>query len=221
MAKIKQIPLRNQVRDRIAEQLWKGVYSFGDDLNEAQLATELGVSRTPLREGLVMLASEGLIEALPNRGFHVPNVDANAVAEIYLVLGSLECLAVQTATGDLQRFATDLERINQRVSKPGASKQARNKADVDWHERLISNCGNETLYRELRSLRARSRSIDGALLRGLANAEGSGSEHAEIASLISTGDLQAAAIKVNEHWVEGIAVVTRWMDEMTEKEVVT
>jgi DNA-binding GntR family transcriptional regulator len=89
MAQIKQIPLRNQVRDRIAEQLWKGVYSFGDDLNEAQLATELGVSRTPLREGLVMLASEGLIEALPNRGFHVPNVDATAVAEIYLVLGSI------------------------------------------------------------------------------------------------------------------------------------
>ena len=64
MAQIKQIPLRNQVRDRIAEQLWKGVYSFGDDLNEAQLATELGVSRTPLREGLVRRASDGLIDAL-------------------------------------------------------------------------------------------------------------------------------------------------------------
>ena len=216
MTQIKKIPLRNQVRDRIAEQLWKGVYSFGDDLNEAQLATELGVSRTPLREGLVMLASEGLIEALPNRGFHVPNVDANAVAEIYLVLGSLERLAVQTATGDLQRLATDLERINQRVLKPDASKQVRNKADVDWHERLIANCGNETLCREIRSLRARSRSIDGALFRGLANVEGSSREHTEIARLISASDLQAAAKKVNEHWVEGIAVVTRWMNEMTE-----
>jgi DNA-binding GntR family transcriptional regulator len=84
----------------------------------------------------------------------------------------------------------------------------------------ISNCGNETLYREIRSLRARSRSIDGPLFRGLANAEGSSREHTEIARLISAGDLQAAAKKVNEHWVDGIAVVTRWMDEMTEKEVV-
>jgi hypothetical protein len=133
---------------------------------------------------------------------------------------SPECLAVQTATGDLQRLATDLERINQRVSKPDASKQVHNKADVDWHERLISNCGNETLYREIRSLRARSRSIDGPLFRGLANAEGSSREHTEIARLISAGDLQAAAKKINEHWVDGIAVVTRWMDEMTEKEVV-
>jgi DNA-binding GntR family transcriptional regulator len=213
MAQIKQFPLRNQVRDRIAEQLWKGVYSFGDDLNEAQLAKELGVSRTPLREGLVMLASEGLIEALPNRGFHVPNVDAKAVAELYLILGSLESLAVQTASGDLQQLATDLERINQRISINDASRQARNKADAQWHERLTGNCGNETLCRELRSLRARSRTIDGALFRGIANIDGSSEEHKEIAHLVRTENLQAAAKMVNEHWVEGIAVVTGWIDE--------
>lgn len=217
MAQIQQLPLRNQVRDRIAKQLWEGVYSFGDDLNEAQLAKELGVSRTPLREGLVMLASEGLIEALPNRGFHVPAVDANAVAELYLILGSLESLAVQTATGDLQRLGTDLERINQRISKPNATYPARNKADADWHERLIANCENETLCREISSLRARSRSIDGALIRGLANAEGSGEEHSKIAQLISKGDLPAAAKYVNEHWIKGIVVVTSWIDEMTDK----
>ena len=84
MAKIEQIPLRNQVRDRIAEQLWRGVYSFGDDLNEARLAAELGVSRTPLREGLVMLASEGLIEARPNRGFHVPAVRAASTSRSHV-----------------------------------------------------------------------------------------------------------------------------------------
>jgi DNA-binding GntR family transcriptional regulator len=217
MKQIKQLPLRNQVRDRIAEQLWKGVYTFGDDLNEARLAKELGISRTPLREGLVMLASEGLIEALPNRGFHVPGVDANAVAEIYLILGSLESLAVQTAAGDLQRLATDLEKINRRVSKQDASNQARNRADADWHERLIANCGNETLFREVRSLRARSRSIDGALFRGLANVEGSHKEHTEIAQLISAGNLRAAAKRVNEHWVGGISVVTSWINETMEK----
>jgi DNA-binding GntR family transcriptional regulator len=220
MAKIQQFPLRNQVRDRIADQLWTGAYSFGDDLNEARLATELGVSRTPLREGLLMLASEGLIVALPNRGFHVPAADANAVAELYPILGSLESLAIQTATGDLRQLAKDLERINRRILNQTATYPDRNKADANWHERLISNCQNETLRRQIGLLRSRSRGIDGALLRGMANAEGSGDQHTEIARLLSEGETAAAAEQVNEHWLKGIDVVTSWIDEKTSKSAV-
>lgn len=219
MAQIQQIPLRNQVRDRIAEQLWSGVYSFGEDLNEARLAEELGVSRTPLREGLVMLASEGLIEARPNRGFYVPSADPQAVAELYPILASLESLAVETSTGDLQRLAKDLERINARLKKSTMSNPRRNRTDVDWHARLIANCPNKTLRHEITALRARSRCIDGSLFRGLANTEGSSEEHGEIAAMIGAGQLKKAARLVNRHWLDGIGVVTNWINEALQKDV--
>ena len=217
MAQLIQIPLRNQVRDRIAEQLWSGVYSFGDDLNEARLAEELGVSRTPLREGLVMLVSEGLIEARPNRGFHVPSVDPKAVAELYQILGTLESLAVETSTGDLQRLAKDLDRINSRLKNAKLSSPQRNGIDADWHTRLIANCPNDILRQEISVLRARSRCIDGALFRGLANVDGSSEEHRTIAQSIGAGELKKAARLVHKHWRDGISVVTTWIEETTRK----
>lgn len=213
MAKILKIPLRKQVRDRIAEQLWNGVYSFGDDLNEARLAEELGVSRTPLREGLVMLVSEGLIEARTNRGFYVPRADRKSVAELYPILGSLESLAIKTSIGDLNRLSKELDRINSRLENPKASGLKRNTIDAEWHTRLTGNCPNETLAREIESLRARSRSIDGALFRGLANVSGSYSEHRDIAESIGSGHLDRAASLVRDHWHDGISVVTNWIEE--------
>lgn len=217
MTQIQQIPLRNQIRDRIAEQLWGGEYSFGDDLNEARLAEQLGVSRTPLREGLVMLASEGLIETRPNRGFHVPSLDPNAVAELYPILGSLERLAVETSIGDLQRLAMDLERLNARLKTRKISNPRRNATDTDWHRQLTANCPNNTLRNEISALRARSRAIDGALFRGMANVEGSYEEHRKIAAAIGEGQLDKAARLVHEHWHAGISVVTTWIEETLQK----
>ena len=215
MPKIQPISLRSQIRDRIAEQLWQGVYGFGEDLNEARLAAELGVSRTPLREALVMLASEGLIEALPNRGFHVPALRTDVVAELYPILGALESLAVQNSEGDLVALADKLDTQNRKVRNPQRNKLRANSADAEWHEILVSQCGNGTLQGEIAVLRSRSRSIDGALFRGLANAEGSADDHAAIAGHIREGKLSAAATAVADHWAAGIKIVSRWIEEVS------
>lgn len=212
MGVISQIPLRNKVRDRIAEMLWDGTWASGDDLNEARLAEELGVSRTPLREGLLMLASEGLIEAKPNRGFHVPGVDPRAVAELYPVLGALEALAVRGLTGDFAKQAKALDRISGQLDRSGLSKAKRYGFDAAWHQELVQPCGNQTLLKELRVLWARSRSIDGALARGMADVENSSTEHHRIAEALATGDLAGAASQVEAHWTKGVDVVTRWSE---------
>ena len=216
MAKIKRTPLRQQVRDQIAEMLWSGVWAAGEDLNEAQLARELGVSRTPLREGLLLLASEGLIEARPNRGFHVPGVNSSAVAELYPILGALEALAVTNLSGDRKKIAARLDAINTRIARAESSRKRRYSSDAAWHEALVEHCGNALLRAELKTLWARARTIDGALMRGLADVENSCAEHTQIANEIGRGRLATAARLVKRHWSSGITTVTRWIEETTE-----
>lgn len=218
MAEIEQIPLRQQVRDRVAAQLWSGTFSFGDDLNEARLAEELGVSRTPLREGLVMLASEGLVEAKPNRGFHVPGVDVSAVAQLYPILGTLEALAVRGLEGGMARLAARLDRLNGQLEESSKSVPERYALDARWHEMLIAGCPNKILRAEIAALWSRARCIDGALMRGMADVHGSCADHGDIASAIREGDLISASQKVSTHWLNGIDIVTTWIVEVMSKE---
>lgn len=220
MAKIVRIPLRNQVRDQIAERLWSGNYEFNQDLNEAHLAADLGVSRTPLREALVMLASEGLIIAKPNRGFHIPNFDAEAVAELYPILGTLEALAVRELGSDTSQLGKSLRALNSKLQRPGLSKKQQYEADAIWHEALVSECPNQTLRNEIKHLWNRARTIDGAFLRGIANTHGSQVEHDEICVAIESNDLSKASELIEHHWRSGIDVVKAWLKDNEKSKVV-
>lgn len=85
--------LHEEVMDRLRDMIVQGELLPGAKLNERVLCERLGISRTPLREALKFLASEGLVELLPNRGAQVAPLRADKVKEIFVVLGSLEALA--------------------------------------------------------------------------------------------------------------------------------
>jgi DNA-binding GntR family transcriptional regulator len=78
-----------QLRDIIVE----GILAPGARIAERQLCESLGVSRTPLREALKVLASEGLVELLPNRGARVARLDDSDIENMFQVMGALEALA--------------------------------------------------------------------------------------------------------------------------------
>ncbi len=78
-----------QLRDLIVE----GTLAPGARIAERQLCASLGVSRTPLREALKVLASEGLVELLPNRGARVARLDDSDIENMFQVMGALEALA--------------------------------------------------------------------------------------------------------------------------------
>jgi DNA-binding GntR family transcriptional regulator len=79
--------------DRLRDMIVQGELLPGTKLNERVLCEQLGISRTPLREALKFLASEGLVELLPNRGAQVAPLESGKVKEMFVVLGSLEALA--------------------------------------------------------------------------------------------------------------------------------
>lgn len=97
--------LHEAVVDRLRDMIVQGELEPGTKLNERVLGTALGTSRTPLREALKYLASEGLVDLLPNRGAIVAPLDAGRVKQMFAVMGALEALAGELAC----RCATDDE----------------------------------------------------------------------------------------------------------------
>lgn len=97
--------LRNKVFEYIKAQIINGVYSTGDVLLETKLATELGVSRTPVREAIWLLEVAGLVETTVKKGAIVLGISAKDVADICVMRQLLEGLAARWATERL----TDLE----------------------------------------------------------------------------------------------------------------
>jgi DNA-binding GntR family transcriptional regulator len=97
--------LHEDATERLRDMIVHGELAPGAKLNERVLCERLGVSRTPLREALKTLASEGLVALLPNRGAAVTPLTLETVREVFEVMGALEALA-----GDLAcRHVTDAQ----------------------------------------------------------------------------------------------------------------
>ncbi len=89
--------LTDEIADIVRERILGGEYEIGEKIKENQIATELRVSRTPIREAFKLLENEGLIDYIPNRGCFAKGFTKRDVEDIYAVRRSLEELAITWA----------------------------------------------------------------------------------------------------------------------------
>lgn len=105
------------VTDRIRAQILAGEFEPGARLQEVRLSERLGVSRTPVRSALQMLASDGLLEYAPNRGYSVRRFRTSEIVDAYEIRAMLESLAARFVA---ERGLTDEERATlERVLEEG------------------------------------------------------------------------------------------------------
>ena len=102
---------RRYIHDEVADRL-RGLILSGDlpprsRVNELDLAERFGISRTPLREAIKILATEGLLELLPNRGARVAVLSAAEIDDMLLVIGGLEALAAELACARITEAEVD------------------------------------------------------------------------------------------------------------------
>ena len=100
VAPISRRPLHEEAVDRLRDLIIQGRLAPGARLNERVLCQQLGISRTPLREAFKVLATEGLVELLPNRGAIVAGLDPTRLEQTFAVMGALEALAGELACGN-------------------------------------------------------------------------------------------------------------------------
>ncbi len=144
--------------ERLRALIIEGVLAPGARLNERELSEQLGVSRTPLREAFRLLAAEGLLLQLPNRGVQVVALSREDVRHAFEVMASLEGLAGELAAArvtdadldDLRALQSDLEGAHKRRNLPGYYRVNR-----AIHDRFNAIAGNPVLAQTYRTLNAR------------------------------------------------------------------
>jgi len=130
----------------------------GTRLKDGELAEGLGVSDTPLREGIRQLEKDGLVETIPYRGSFVRKMSPKEVCEIYDVRMVLEPLAVRLAVEmstpeQLKRIQTKVEEYERAFQKDDISLGL--EADFAFHDLIAQASGNRTLLEILRALATR------------------------------------------------------------------
>jgi len=144
--------------ERLRALIIEGVLAPGARLNERELSQQLGLSRTPLREAFRLLAAEGLLLQLPNRGVQVVALSREDVRHAFEVMASLEGLAGELAAArvtdadlaDLEKLQGELEKAHKRRDLPGYYRVNR-----AIHDRLNLIAANPVLAQTYRTLNAR------------------------------------------------------------------
>ncbi|MCJ8521554.1 DNA-binding GntR family transcriptional regulator [Pseudorhizobium tarimense] len=130
-----------------------GIYQPGDPLREEEVASRLGVSRTPVREALGRLQEKGLLEAAPGRGVAVSILSMQQIFELYAMREELEGVVARYAA----RYATDaeignLEGINQKFAAASADPKLAAQLNRQFHARLYDAARNRYLRQAVEDL---------------------------------------------------------------------
>lgn len=201
MKPVGKIDLRAQVGDQLKTLIISGDLRPGEGLGEVRLADALGVSRTPVREALQVLHSEGFIEE-QKKGYRVPGLSSNEAHEIYTLIGLIEGNLVRGLTGFYGPALKALKATNTALLKKRLSRKDQIALDRAFHETLIAGSENHTAKKVLQELREKSLRYEFLNYGRAGNLSNSGHEHAEIIKSLEAGSLNSAAKIIEAHWRE-------------------
>ena len=194
--------LNEQVYETLRQRILHREPGPGAKLSLHELASELGVSRSPVHHALTRLVQEGLLSVKARRGYYVTPVTAQAVHNGYDVRLAIELFAAEKAIGnvDRARLATLRERLEQSIS--AISDGTWDVANARFHEYQVELAGNELLtqhYREL-SVNLMMQVVRGGRVEG---GEYLASEHGAIVEAFESEDLDAARAAIRAHVESG------------------
>ena len=184
---------------RILDNIW----APGHQALEQEIALQLGMSRTPVREALIRLANEGLVEVIPRRGMRVLPVSAIDMREIYEILGALESVAAEMlaarkpSEAELEPLIVATRAMEKALNAEDLDAWA--KADESFHEQLVTMAGNKLLAEAVFSHWDRAHRARMFTLRLRPKPVNSTKEHMALVERLRQGDAAGAAAVNREH----------------------
>jgi DNA-binding GntR family transcriptional regulator len=206
MNRIAQTALYLEVAERLRQRIFAHELAPGDWVDEQALAASYGISRTPLREALKVLASEGLVTLVPRRGCYVTQISEQDLDDIFPLMALLEGRCAFEATR--KATASDvarLQEIHDRLEKYAADGQreaffeANQEFHVAVHEIAANRWITQVIYdlrKVLKLTRLHSLTLEGRLQQSL-------DEHRAIIEAIRSRDAEAAQAAMQKHLLAG------------------
>jgi len=202
--------LYQEVAERLRQQIFARQLEPGSWIDEQKLAVEYGISRTPLREALKVLAVEGLVTMKVRRGAYVTEMSREDVAQVYHLLGLLEA----DAAGEAARQAgagqlAELRQLHERLEKQVKNRDAFFATNEAFHMKLLEVAGNrwrrqivDDLRKVMKLNRHHSLFRQGRLASSLA-------EHRELMAAIEGRDARAATRLMRSHFENGLEAASQ------------
>lgn len=195
-------PLREIVYEQLKIQILTGKIAPGTRMMEVELAEDLGVSRTPVREAIRKLEKEALVVIEPRRGAYVSDVSVKEMVDTLVVREDLEALAASLTAKRITK--EELEGLEKKVtdySEAIASGDMEQiiRADESFHHKIVALSGNKALIQLFSSVQELSLRFRYLYYEDFTRYENMPVEHKEILEAIKTGDGDAARIVSDNH----------------------
>lgn len=196
--------LSESLREAIEEEVATGKLLPGTHLDEIELAKRFGVSRTPIREALSLLAGEGLVEIRPRRGAVVAQVTPQRLVEMFEVMAELEAMCARLAARritDAELAALEAAHERCREAAAGRDSDAYFYANEHFHQAIYHAGHNAFLAEQAVALQRKVRPYRRLQLRVRNRVNRSFEEHQEILDALKAGDAEKAVTAIRSHVV--------------------
>ncbi|MCE2878291.1 MAG: GntR family transcriptional regulator [Comamonadaceae bacterium] len=197
--------LYEEVAELLRERIFKQELKTGSWIDELRIAEELGISRTPLREALKVLAAEGLVTMKLRRGAYVTEVSERDLAEVYHLLALLESDAASVVAEHASATQiAQLRALHQSLSAAVSDREAFFRINEAFHRQLLAIANNRWRDQMVADLRKVMKLNRHHSLLKTGRIEESLAEHAAIMQAIEQRDPVSAAVRMREHFQNGL-----------------
>ena len=219
IASIQRPSLHEELTDRLRAMIVEGVLADGEKVPEKALCEKLGVSRTPMREALKVLAADGLLSLEPNKGARVRAITLEDLHDVFPVMAALEALAGELACRSISPASLDelkAEHLSMLQRYEEADMPAYFKHNERIHEIILEAAQNRTLTSMYKTLAARIRSA-----RYLANMtperwQQAVEEHEEMIVALDNQNAKELGAILKRHLENKFETVRSWVERNTE-----
>lgn len=194
------ISLRERVYIHIKDLILEGEFKTGDRLVERELAERLNISRTPIREALLRLESQGFVKTVPRKGVIVAEISEKEIIEVFTILSSLEVLAAKLAAQKLDDEIKD-KFIEYSLKVKESLKNGTDLSNLhsELNHLLYSSAKNAKLYEILSGLSDYIRAFARTGYKNPGRPEQSMEEHLKIMEAIINQEVEMAEYLTKIH----------------------
>ena len=208
---ITKTPLGTQVYAEVIQLIVRGDLAAGTRVRDSVIAERLGVSRTPVREALLRLAREGVLDADTGRGFSVRPLDRAELRDVGAILAELEPLALRLAGSFPAERLERLAEIARQLEHTRGDMVRAVELDEEWHRLLLEGCPNRRLVELIATLRQVPRRYVHAYLREAGRVSLSTLHHTRVLAALRSEDAGTAARLLERRWRRGIEEMETWI----------